>query len=77
MRDDHSLYYESYGGIPEREDFELFNPQVLLSWIKAGTISVRVAASHASYCVIEKAIQRQKLSLLENVWGYKLKQAPQ
>ena len=77
MRKDHLQYYESYGGIPGREHFALFNPQVLLSGIKAGTISVHVAASHARYCIIEKAIQFQKRSLYENDWGYKLKQALQ
>ena len=77
MRNDHLEYYKSYGGIPARERFALFDPQVLLNGIKAGTISVPVAAAHARYCVIGKAIQLQKRSLYENDWGYKLKQAPQ
>jgi hypothetical protein len=74
---DHLPYYESYGGIPGRDHFEIFDQRELLKQIKAGTISVGVAASHARLCVISKAVQLRKLSLLENDWGYKLKQAPQ
>jgi len=76
-RDDHLPYYESYGGIPGREHFELFDPKLLLNPIKAGTFSVSFAALQARIWVIEKSVQLQKPSLFENEWGYKLKQAPQ
>jgi hypothetical protein len=74
---DHSQFYQSCGGIPKREHFEIFNPQVLLNPIKAGTISVSVAAVQACIWVVEKSVQLQKPSLYKNVWGYKLKQVPQ
>ncbi|KAF8271184.1 hypothetical protein EI94DRAFT_1698315 [Lactarius quietus] len=67
--------HKSCGRIPKREDFEIFNPKEFTNEINAGTISVGAVADCAIIHVLTKADQLQKRSMLENPWGYKLKQA--
>lgn len=73
----HPEHHESYGRIPRREQFEIFNRGEFLTRISAGAIPVHAAAFHAVQLVLQKADQLQKPSLSMNVWGYKLKQTPQ
>ena len=75
-RQDHLQYHESHGHTLRREQFEIFDPQVFVNQIKAGTVSADNAAYQALYFVGVKAKQLQKLSMWENRWGYKLKSAP-
>ena len=75
-RRDHLQYHEPYGDIPGLEQFKIFNPQVFVNQIKAGTISTSDAASDALALVRSKANQLQKSSMLHNLWGYKLKHTP-
>ena len=75
-RHDLFKHYTPNGASPEREQFELFNPQEFVDRIKAGTITVRDAADRALELVRAKADQLQKPSLSANPWGYKLKAGP-
>ena len=76
-RNDHPQYHESYGGIPGPEEFTIFNPQEFVDHIKTGNTSISDAVYQALVYVAAKAMQLEKLSLSENLWGYKLKQASQ
>ena len=76
-RQDHLRHHESYGSTLRQEQFEIFDPQVFVNQIKAGTISTKDAAAQALIIVTAKASLLQKPSMSENRWGYKLKSAPQ
>lgn len=73
----HPEDHESYGLIPQREQFEIFNPNYFLDQIKTSTIPAHAAAVYAVDRVFQKADELQKPSLSANVWGYTLKQVPQ
>ncbi|KAH9168839.1 hypothetical protein EDB89DRAFT_1559534 [Lactarius sanguifluus] len=66
----------SYGHIPGREQFEIFNTQEFVNQIKAGT-PLSVVMDSAIERVRAMAHQLGKMSMSTNPWGWTFKQPPQ
>ena len=69
QQEDHRGYHEHHGRFPERNQFETFNPWVILDQIVNGAISLSEGEVQAIFLVRMKACELQKPSMWTDPWG--------
>ena len=63
------LIKDKCGPMPEQEQYQIYNTNLILGWILENDTPVQVAASYALGFVGERARELGKVELWSNLWG--------